>query len=99
MSKIKNNKADLILDYRKNHKMSYLEISKLLGVSKRMIHYYCKKHNLTDIGLTHAKVDKTTRKGMIEYRKTHSLVETAAKFNVSSATVINHTKKVSNEKK
>lgn len=79
-------KGKKIIELRKNGK-SYDDICKILKCSKSTVSYHCKKHNLTDIGLGSEKIEDKIKNEIKEYYKSHTIEETAKKFNVSTSSV------------
>jgi hypothetical protein len=71
-----------IIELRKNGK-TYNEIKDEMGCSKSLISYYCNKYNL---GRPVKKINLTTSDifNINEFYKTHTVVETCEKFNISN---------------
>lgn len=76
--------------------LSYDDIKYKLGCSKATISYHCKRYGLNYIeGFpdTRKIKDKKIEK-IINYYKTHTIDETAKKFNISKTTVKRYSKKI-----
>jgi DNA-binding CsgD family transcriptional regulator len=81
-----------IIELRKNGD-AYNTIAKKMDCSKSTVQYHCTKVGLTDIGLRLIEVSEDIQKEIPEYRKTHTLNETAEKFGISVSTVKNYQNK------
>ena len=76
-----------IIILRKEGK-SFNKIKEELGCSKGYISDVCKKHNLSDIGLSKGKkLNDSEIKELKEYYKNHTKEETANKYGISECTV------------
>lgn len=76
-----------IITLRKEGK-SFNEIKNELNCSKGYISDVCKKHNLSNIGLSKStKLNLVEIEELKEYYKTHTKEETAIRFNISISTV------------
>ena len=84
------NNKDKILNLRKRGK-SYNEISKKLNISKSIISYHCKSMGINEpINSWGKKIDDSLIKNIKIYRKNHTTLETAKKYNVSKTTVVKY---------
>lgn len=66
----------------RNEGKTYEEISKLLKCSKSTISYHCKK-----IGLGRVYIEDEIKDEIKDYYKTHTIIETAKRFNISESSV------------
>lgn len=71
----------------RNNGMSYAEISKQVGCSKSTVSFHCTNSGLGYIGLGKTQLDRSVINEMMEYRKLHTIQQTASQFMVSPATV------------
>jgi len=69
---------------------SYNYIIKALKCSKATVSYHCQRHGKNNIGLSRTTLAKFEIEQMNEYYQTHTIKETAKKFNVSTTTVKKH---------
>jgi transcription elongation factor Elf1 len=78
-----------ILFLRKQDK-TYKEIVRELNCSLSVVSYHCSRNGLDDIGLKLLCISDAVIDKIKKYYLTHTLKETASKFNVSRATVIKY---------
>lgn len=82
--------SEKIFELRKEGK-SYSEIAEVLKISKATVSYHCKLLNLNAPITNNIAIDDETIKKINEYYLTHTILETAAKFNVGASTVVKYT--------
>lgn len=75
-----------VIELRKQRK-SYNEISKELNISKSSVSYHCIKSGYNNIGLGHEVIDDEIILKLREYYLTHTVDETASKYNISKSSV------------
>ena len=92
MAKPRNIKNE-ILKLRREGK-TYSQISSEMKCAKSVVHYHCKKHNLTDIGLQNYKISDEIANEIREYSKTHTNKDTSEKFNLSLSTIKKYKKPI-----
>jgi len=81
--------GEKIREMRRNGASS-TEIIKELKCAKSTVNYHCKKIGLLDIGHQKDVVNKSDRKAIAEYSKTHTVKECMVKYGYSRTTTIKY---------